>query len=64
MKNLDSHTVLELIKMIEVRISYMEDLGICDQYDYGAFHTLHDLRDHLQDYIEGLVSQVENQTGE
>lgn len=60
MKQLDTDTVLEIIKMIEVRICYMENKGICDQYDYGSFDTLYDLKEHLQSYIEGLVNQAEN----
>ena len=60
MKQLDTHTVLEIIKMLDVKICYIEDAGICDQYDHGVFNTLYDLRDHLQEYIEGLVTQAEN----
>lgn len=56
---LDFDTVLEIIKMIEVRICYIENKGICDQYDYGTFDTLYDIKEHLQLYIEGLVSQAE-----
>lgn len=62
MKQLDKDTVLTIIKMIEVKISYMEDKGICDQYDYGSFDTLYELKEDLDKImrIEGLVTQAEN----
>ena len=65
MKNLDSHTVLEIIKMIDYRIKETSKaLHIHKEYFTGKIDAYEELNNHLQDYIEGLVNQVENQTGE
>lgn len=74
MKDLDNHTVLEIINMIECQ---REDLRAmfqqtrpCEPRDsqwifknesvsYGADTALRHLSDYLQEYIEGQVSQVE-----
>ena len=62
---MDTTTVLAIIKMIETRISYLQEgSGHSFQYDRGALDVLSDLHQHLQDYIEGQVSAIENSTGE
>jgi hypothetical protein len=58
---MDTTTVLEIIKMIEVKISYLQEgSGHSFQYDRGALDVLSDLHQHLQDYIEGEVSKIES----
>lgn len=65
MKQLDTDTVLEIIKMIDVQIHNLEQAeDIWQEEEHFAVKHLTLLQDHLQDYIEGLVNQVENQTGE
>jgi hypothetical protein len=69
---MDTTTVLEIIKMIDIRINNVnvdEDEDY-DQYDpaniknEGRYHALTDFRDHLQSFIEGQLNAAENQTGE
>jgi hypothetical protein len=68
MKQLDTDTVLEIIRMMDVRIDALfkesrEETN--ERVSIGIGHEgigLTNFRDHLQDYIEGLVNQVENQT--
>ena len=74
MKNLDTQTVMEIIEMIQNRMNHIsknapvaeheDGLWFVDDYDQGQINALGELHDHLQGYIEGLVSQVENGTGE
>ena len=71
MKNLDNHTVLEIISMIDARIKQFAVRNDEDPMYYGADNTgkmfiaygaeesLRQLSDYLQEYIEGQVSQVE-----
>jgi hypothetical protein len=62
---MDTTTVLTIIKMIETRISYIQaGSGHFFEWDRGALDVLSDLHQHLQDYIEGQVSAIENSTGE
>ena len=68
MKQLDTDTVLEIIRMLDVRINALfkesrEETN--ERVSLAIGHEaigLESFRDHLQDYIEGLVNQVENQT--
>ena len=57
---MDTATVLEIIKMIDARLKQLEDEGTRDK---GSL-VLYELGDHLQDFIEGQVNAIENQTGE
>lgn len=60
MKQLDTDTVLTIIKMIEVRIKESEEDNLQDiDFAVGYESALKMLSNHLQDYIEGLVSQAE-----
>ncbi len=56
MKNLDNHTVLEIIKMIDAQIKYLD----CRIQSL----PLKDLQKHLQSYIEGQLNAEELRTGE
>lgn len=66
MKQLDFDTVLEIIKMIENGhnnlVGHLEkrDTNASDEYLQGGIDQLFYLQEHLQDYIEGLVTQAEN----
>jgi hypothetical protein len=64
---MDTTTVLEIIKMIDAQLFKLEEYynqGMNDTEYYSASGSLEKLRDHLQDYIEGQVSAMENSTGE
>lgn len=71
-KKMDTETVLEIIKMLDNQIDYVnvEEYEGYDQYDptniknEGRYHALTDFRDHLQNFIENEISKAENQTGE
>lgn len=70
---LDTDTVLTIIKMIETRHSsdnahytnLLYDMYPSDEetksYFRGKAEALDELKNHLQEYIEGLVTQAENQ---
>lgn len=70
MKTLDTDTVLEIINMIDnLNSKNVEDynttlMSPCSRrlraYTVGKVKGLKELSDHLQEYIEGLVSQAEN----
>ena len=66
---LDTDTVLTIIKMIENGhnnlVGHLEkrDTNASDEYLQGGIDQLFYLQEHLQEYIEGLVSQAENQLG-
>ena len=70
MNTLDTATVLEIIKLIDYRLSQSEkrfksplDMDLATrEYFRGKVDAYDELSYHLQDYIEGLVNQVENQT--
>lgn len=70
MKPLDTHTILVIIKMIENKteriIQEYINKGINEDLakNVPKVEVLRELEYHLQEYIEGLVNQVENQTGE
>ena len=74
MKNLDTQTVMEIIKMIQNRMDnicknapvaeHEDGLWFVDDHDQGQINALGELHDHLQGYIEGLVNQVENKMGD
>ena len=69
---MDTGTVLEIIKMLDAKISetdkfiktdktlYYEDIQCMQNQSWG----LEQFREHLQDFIENEVSKAENQTGE
>lgn len=54
MKNLDTHTVLEIIKMIDTQIKYLD----CRIQSL----PLKSLKKHLQSYVESQLEIAENQT--
>lgn len=62
---MDTQTVLEIIKIIEHKHDSMLTKGI---YSFNERHfasdVLWDLRNHLQEYIEGQLNAAENQTVE
>jgi hypothetical protein len=60
---MDTTTVLEIIKMIDVRVSSLEE-GSVDAETQASIIELEYFRDHLQDYIEAQVSAMENSTPE
>ncbi len=67
-QQLDTDTVLAIIDMIDRKIDYdAKHLPINNDKDYhravGREIALSELQSHLQEYIEGLVSQAENQLG-
>ena len=62
---MDTATVLEIIKMIEVGIHNLEiDLETYDErssdFVSGKIDSLKEFRDHLQSFIEGQLNGVEN----
>jgi len=60
---LDTDTVLTIIKMLDVKIDTIElnqPVTMMSDWQDGMVHGLEAFRDHLQDYIEGLVTQAEN----
>ena len=70
MAQLDTHTVLEIIKMIDyrtavtnkaLRLRIMKDEK---QYFSGKIDAYEELAHHLQEYIEGQLNVAENNTGE
>lgn len=66
MKNLDTGTVLEIIKMIDNNVrnlNIMQQSAESIQWKAQA-EILSALSNHLQDYIEGQLDATENQTGE
>lgn len=69
---MDTTTVLEIIKMIDsyssaayekIEAAHKEGQK-ANAYDIGVFDQMSSLSDHLQEYIEGQVSAMENSTGE
>ena len=69
MKQLDTDTVLAIIKMIDNRINALnveidEHIGYHPIHLFGANNALKDLSNHLQEYIEGEISAMENSTAE
>ena len=65
---LDTDTVLTIIQMIDRRIDfYAKYYPINNDKDYqiaiGKEMALSELQNYLQEYIEGLVTQAENQLG-
>ena len=65
MQKLDTHTVLEIIKMIDTQKKelYEDEVMFQEEY-YGAVNALNELQDHLQSYIEGQLNAEELRTGE
>ena len=70
MKQLDTHTVLEIIKMIDAQmlsnIAHPDEQFYSNTYSYriGNLDALRDLQNHLQSYIEGQLNAAENSTAE
>lgn len=66
---MDTQTVLDIIKMIDVRINKIKkcQLVVDEKDDKAYFKGKEDLaislRDHLQEYIEAQVSAMETSTG-
>ena len=73
MTQLDTHTVLEIIRSIKTAQRFVEeDLDTtfeCETtreykaYVKGQVDALQDLRNHLQSFIEGQLNVAENNTG-
>ena len=65
---MDTTTVLQIIKMIDSRLSILKnerDNGELSSDDYfPAKAELESLGNHLQEYIEGQISAMENSTQE
>jgi hypothetical protein len=65
---MDTHTVLEIIKMIDAQLLHIARKhaakNLTDVKFFASSLELTNLREHLQDYIEAQVSYAENQTGE
>lgn len=68
---MDTTTVLEIIKMIDAGFDNLDDYLHDDnlekdecriEYIKGGMHQLSALKNHLQEFIEGQVNAVENQT--
>lgn len=58
---MDTTTVLEIIKMIDNKITSMveDELYIADDMSIGKELALTELRDHLQSFIEGELNKAE-----
>lgn len=65
MKNLDTHTVLAIIEMIDTQIHNLEqDENIWqEELHFGVKH-LSFLSQHLQSYVDSELNEAENQTVE
>ena len=63
MKQLDTGTVLEIIRMIDAKIKHVEHMYMEEYIELGT-KPLKDLGDHLQEYIEGQLNAFENQSPE
>lgn len=64
---MDTTTVLEIIKMIDNKLSnFRRGLleGMPDAFTIGEESGMQQIRDHLQSFIEGQLNAAENQTGE
>jgi|LakMenEpi03Aug12_release.lakeMendotaPanAssembly.Ray.scaffolds.fasta_scaffold5898591_1 hypothetical protein len=60
---MDTTTVLEIIKMIDNRVSSLEeDLACEDAETQASIIELENFRDHLQSFIEAQVNALENRT--
>jgi hypothetical protein len=62
---MDITTVMQIIKMIDNQIGSLQTtFDASPKYCNGAVTELWALREHLQEYIEGQVSAMENSTAE
>jgi hypothetical protein len=61
---MDTTTVLEIIKMIETQIWNKVAPNKAYHISDARISALHELKEHLQEYIEGQLNVAENQTGE
>jgi len=66
---MDTTTVLEIIKIIDNRISnlttdYYNEGNLSDSEYHYRITEIADLHNHLQSYIEAQVSAIENQGSE
>ena len=59
---MDTTTVTAIIKMIDTRITNVQNTCNPVDYDYPAIAELEILRDHLQSFIEGQLNGAENET--
>lgn len=72
MKNLDTQTVMEIIRMLDVAMEKTSKAsqesatatGEIDLYLVGKYDSLAQIADHLQSYIEGQLNAEELRTGE
>lgn len=70
MKNLDTDTVLEIIRMIDNKIEstiqeyIKKGINVELAKNVPKVEVLRELGDYLQDYIESLVNALENQSPE
>jgi hypothetical protein len=61
---MDTTTVMQIIKMIETQIWNKVAPNKAYHISDARISALHELKEHLQEYIEGQVSAMENSTGE
>ena len=66
---MDTGTVLEIIKMIDNRISnliteYYNEGNLSDSEYHYRITEIADLQNHLQNFIEAQVNAIENQGSE
>lgn len=60
---MDTTTVLEIIKMIDVQIHNLEQAeDVWQEEEHFGVKHLSFLKDHLESYIEGQLNAAENQT--
>jgi hypothetical protein len=62
---METTTVLAIIEMIDNRLRNFRRGpldGMPDDFTTGEVSSLTELRDHLQEYIEGQVNAMENRT--
>jgi hypothetical protein len=62
---MDTQTVLEIIKMLDTRINFLEDV-LDATGDFGALEAKNELeifQYHLQEYIENQISHMETEQG-
>jgi len=64
---MDTQTVLDIIKIIDADLNYLDiqyKEGMNDVEYYSAKSALTELADHLQSYIEAQLNAEELKTGE
>ena len=61
---MDTETVLKIIAMIDARIDTIklnQPVPILNDWHNGLVHGLQGFKEHLDNYIESQVNQVENE---